>query len=87
MLPAFLLPCRRILIAFNEVTQMSIPPPLNSTSMERLSGLHPLLAAITLRAMQICEHPFQITDGVRSLEDQIENRAKGGLPKPLPVLI
>ena len=55
---------------------MSIPP-LNDTSMERLSEVNPLLAAITLRAMQICDVPFQITDGVRSLEDQVENRKNG----------
>ncbi len=55
---------------------MSIPP-LNATSMKRLSAVNPILAAITLRAMQICAVPFQITDGVRTLEEQVENRARG----------
>ncbi|WP_172891484.1 peptidoglycan-binding protein [Cohaesibacter sp. ES.047] len=45
--------------------------------MRELSSVNPLLAAITLRAAQICEQPFQVTNGIRSLEDQVRNLERG----------
>ncbi|WP_319496303.1 M15 family metallopeptidase [uncultured Cohaesibacter sp.] len=51
--------------------------PLSSKSIERLAGVHPLLAAIVLRAKQICGLEFQVTDGARSLDTQVLNRSRG----------
>ncbi len=43
---------------------------LNARSLQRLEGVHPDLVRVVLRAAEIAETPFQIVEGLRSLERQ-----------------
>lgn len=46
--------------------------PLNAASNERLKGVDPRLAQVVRRAVDISTVPFQITCGLRTLEEQRE---------------
>lgn len=43
---------------------------LNARSMQRLDGVHPDLVKVVLRAAALTEQPFQITEGLRTLQRQ-----------------
>lgn len=50
---------------------------LGSRSKQRLAGVHPLLVAVTLRAIAISDQDFTVLEGVRSIEAQRINVQKG----------
>ncbi|MGB4865842.1 MAG: M15 family metallopeptidase [Hyphomicrobium sp.] len=43
---------------------------LNARSTQRLEGVHPDLVAVVLRAAELTETPFQVVEGLRTLERQ-----------------
>ena len=45
---------------------------LTKTSIQRLNGVHPKLQAIVLLAAAQLEYPFNVSEGVRSKERQIQ---------------
>lgn len=47
-----------------------MPTKLTATSLKRLIGLHPHLAAVARRAAEITTQPFQITEGTRTSSRQ-----------------
>lgn len=51
--------------------------PLNDRSMKRLEGVHPDLIKVILKAAQISEVPFVVTEGLRSLDRQKQLVAAG----------
>ena len=50
---------------------------LSCSSLERLQRVHPDLVRVVMRAIQITEVYFGITEGVRTIEKQREYVAKG----------
>ena len=50
---------------------------LSNKSLSRLKGVHPDLVDVVKRAIEITEQDFSVLEGVRSLEKQRENVAKG----------
>lgn len=50
---------------------------LSRRSLERLQRVHPDLVRVVMRAIQITEVDFGITEGVRTIEKQREYVAKG----------
>ena len=50
---------------------------LGQRSLQNLSGVHPELVAVVKRAIEITEQDFSVLEGVRSLQKQEENVAKG----------
>lgn len=45
---------------------------LNEKSLERLGGVHPLLQSVFREAIEASPWPFQITQGLRTREEQIK---------------
>lgn len=50
---------------------------LSSRSLQRLEGVHPDLVAVVKRAIQRTPIDFTVVEGVRTVEQQKENVAKG----------
>ena len=50
---------------------------LSQRSLDRLDGVHPDMAAVVERAIQLTEVDFGVTQGVRTLEEQKANVAAG----------
>ncbi|MCW2286858.1 M15 family metallopeptidase [Rhodoblastus acidophilus] len=50
---------------------------LNKTSMDRLQGVHPDLVKVVLKAAEITDQPFIVTEGVRTVERERSLIAKG----------
>ena len=50
---------------------------LSQRSLDRLEGVHPEMAAVVERAIQLTEVDFGVTQGVRTLEEQKANVAAG----------
>ena len=50
---------------------------LSQRSLDRLEGVHPDMAAVVERAIQLTEVDFGVTQGVRTLEEQKANVAAG----------
>ena len=46
-------------------------------SLDNLKGIHPKLAQVVYRAIQITDIDFAVTDGLRTAEEAAANRAKG----------
>lgn len=47
-----------------------MPCTLNARSMQRLDGVHPDLVKVVLRAAELSEVAFQVTEGLRTLQRQ-----------------
>ncbi|MFN3869004.1 MAG: M15 family metallopeptidase [Hyphomicrobiaceae bacterium] len=47
-----------------------MPCTLNARSMQRLEGVHPDLVKVVLRAAELSDVPFQVTEGLRTLQRQ-----------------
>ncbi|WP_298187845.1 M15 family metallopeptidase [uncultured Pseudomonas sp.] len=54
-----------------------MPYRLSRRSLERLQRVHPDLVRVVMRAIEITEVDFGITEGVRTIEKQREYFAKG----------
>lgn len=50
---------------------------LDKTSREKLRGVHPDLVRVIEKAASICEQPFVVFEGVRSVERELSLIAKG----------
>lgn len=50
---------------------------LNARSLQRLDGVHPDLVKVVLRAAELTETPFQVVEGLRTLERQRQYVRKG----------
>lgn len=50
---------------------------LSSKSLDRLKGVHPELVEVVKRAIEITPIDFMVIEGVRSVEQQKQNVAKG----------
>lgn len=50
---------------------------LSSKSLDRLKGVHPELVEVVKRAIEITPIDFMVIEGVRSVEQQKKNVAKG----------
>ena len=50
---------------------------LSQRSLDRLEGVHPDMAAVVERAIQLTEVDFGVTQGVRTLDEQKANVAAG----------
>lgn len=50
---------------------------LGKRSLSRLEGLHPDLVAVVKRAIEITEQDFSVLEGLRSVEQQRKNVARG----------
>lgn len=50
---------------------------LNKTSADRLTGVHPDLIKVVLRAAAICDQPFVVFEGLRTVEREKSLIAKG----------
>lgn len=50
---------------------------LSRRSLERLQKIHPDLVSVVMRAIQLTEVDFGVTEGVRTIEKQREYVAKG----------
>ena len=50
---------------------------LGQTSLERLEGVHPDLVSVVKRAIEITEQDFSVLEGLRSIEQQRKNVARG----------
>lgn len=50
---------------------------LSPASLRNFSGVHPDLVAVVNRAVRLSEQDFAVLDGVRTIEEQRENVARG----------
>ncbi|MBD8890915.1 peptidoglycan-binding protein [Roseibium litorale] len=50
---------------------------LTKSSLKRLEGVHPDLVAVVMRAVEITDQPFQVSEGLRTLARQRQLVARG----------
>jgi peptidoglycan LD-endopeptidase CwlK len=54
-----------------------MPFSLDAASEKKLVGVHPHLVAVVRRAAELCEQPFIVFEGVRTIEREREMIARG----------